>query len=365
MGCSSSKEPIAVPSSNMTNNRNEAWSDPVSTVADKNVKPPSAGSRKSRKSSSKLIRINSAESSQTVVEDITADKSAMKILERQNSEKSLESLEDDSGSNRGVSSASSKASTTSKTSTYTYDSGLEVDCPGMITENSDPTEVKKIEEDARPPTPELLLAGTKIESRKKSSGKTKPQTTAAILEDLKSQGLLTASPAKAQSGMSFEVMIAPEFGVLKRPPPRLAKLKKRKKKQRELTKEEVEAKLKAAEERRKKKEAKMIERLNTSAKERQVQQALDSFVESQREQTMSKVEQDLDAAAQRREEKLRLQREKLEKKKAHAARVRLAKLERMAQTPQPDEEGSPALEEGSLPSEAQKTEMAPEEGVLV
>lgn len=334
MGCSSSKEPVALPSSNINNNRNMAWSNEAPLPIKPDIaRTDSSRTGKNKKSSPKITRINSAESSgSTDVEDITPNKNAMAILKKQNSENSLESLGEDDGSlNRGVSSA------TSKTSAHTFDSGLEVDCPGMITESSDPAEVERIESQNRPSTPDLSLVGTKIESRKKSGGKSKPQTAAAILGELQSQGLLTATPARAQNGMAFEVMIAPEFGVLKRPPPRLAKLKKRKKKQSELTKEEVEEKLKAAEARRKRKEAKMIARLNTSAKERQVQAAMDSFVESQRTQTKSKMTQELDAAAQRREQHFRQLQQKLEEKKKHAEKVRQAKQERLSQTPAPPE----------------------------
>lgn len=86
------------------------------------------------------------------------------------------------------------------------------------------------------------------------------------------------------------------------------------------------------------KEAKMIAKLNTSAKERQVQAQLDISVESQREQTKSKMTQDLDAAAQRREDHFRNLKKKLEDKKKHAEKVRQAKQERLAQTPAPPEE---------------------------
>lgn len=81
----------------------------------------------------------------------------------------------------------------------------------------------------------------------------------------------------------------------------------------------------------------MIARLNTSAKERQVQAAMDSFVESQRTQTKSKMTQELDAAAQRREQHFRQLQQKLEEKKKHAEKVRQAKQERLSQTPAPPE----------------------------
>lgn len=151
MGCSSSKETVALPANN-NNARNLAWSDdepsPVNMTLEK---PVSASSRKSKKSQSKIIRVSSAESSHTEVEDISPNKNAMTILKKQNSENSLESLADETGSNRGVSSA------TSKSSAYTYDSGLEVDCPGMITENSDRTVLEKIETEGRPTTPGNLI----------------------------------------------------------------------------------------------------------------------------------------------------------------------------------------------------------------
>ncbi len=138
--------------------------------------------------------------------------------------------------------------------------------------------------------------------------------------------------------MSFDVMIAPEFGILKKPPGRLASLKKTKKKKKELTKEEVEAKMKAAEERRKRKEAKMIARLSTSAKELKVHKIANDQERTIQEQTEVKISQTLDKAAANREAHFRAMKEKMEQKKRHAEKVRLAKLERLAENKPAEEE---------------------------
>ena len=108
------------------------------------------------------------------------------------------------------------------------------------------------------------MSGLKCDSRKSSgkgrlhSGTTAARlgTTAEILGELKSQGIISTSltaplQAPKKGGTSFDVMIAIDFDELKKPPPRLAKLKKKKKKSKTLTKEEVDAKLARAEERRK------------------------------------------------------------------------------------------------------------------
>ncbi len=99
------------------------------------------------------------------------------------------------------------------------------------------------------PSADLSINGTQISSRKRSGKDRENRTGKDIIGELKSQGLLS-KPVAAQSGMAFDVMIAPEFGILQKPPARLAKLKKRKSKKRTLTREELEAKLKSAEERR-------------------------------------------------------------------------------------------------------------------
>ncbi|XP_071807114.1 uncharacterized protein [Asterias amurensis] len=299
MGCSSSKNAV-VPSVG------QAW-----TAGNK---PTSAGSTKS-KSSSKLIRVKSGT---TEVKELKPERTL-----------SRDSLQN-GVITRGVSSATSKASA------HTCDSGLEEDYGHIISEESNPTEQEGVLTGQRPRTPDLSISGTQISSRKRSGKDRENRTGKDIIGELKSQGLLSR-PVAAQSGMAFDVMIAPEFGILQKPPPRLAKLKKRKSKKRTLTREELEAKLKSAEERRKRKEAEKIEKLNTAAKEKQVQECLDASEAAQKKEVSVKSASDMDRVAENKEARLKAMKEKLEKKKQHAERVRLARLARQA-------EGGPSQE---------------------
>ncbi|XP_072170224.1 uncharacterized protein [Diadema setosum] len=223
------------------------------------------------------------------------------------------------------------SSATSKFSQRTFDSGLESDYANVITEYSHPNMVED-----RPSTPDLCISGTKCESRKSSGrDKMRNQTTAEILGELKSQGIISTSNTAPQlapkkGGTSFDVMIAIDFDELKKPPPRLAKLKKRRKKKRAVTKEEVDAKLAAAEERRKAKQSKLREKLDTMKKEAQVHKVSEEAEDAQKKQTEEKMNDSLSQAAKNREAHFQALRERLEQKKKHAEKVRQAKLARMA-----------------------------------
>eukprot|EP00057_Strongylocentrotus_purpuratus_P035553 XP_799977.1 PREDICTED: myb-like protein X [Strongylocentrotus purpuratus] len=289
-------------------------------------------SRKSSASSSK--RGKSAGKNVRDVDDNSNDVQVLK--ENMGSTGSLGSqMMDNKSQDRLVSSA------TSKISRRTFDSGLESDYGNVITEYSHPNMI-----DDRPDTPELFISGMKCESRK-SSGINKArnaQTTEQILGELKSQGIISTSATAPQiapkkGGTSFEVMIAIDFDELKKPPPRLAKLKKKKKKSKKLTKEEVDAKLKAAEERREAKRSKLRAKLDTMKKETQVHQVSEAQEEAQKKLVAEKVNESLDQAAKNREAHFKAMKEKLEQKKLHAEKVRQAKLARMAEKAQSGEGG--------------------------
>jgi len=302
MGCGGSKNAVT-PSVGSS----QAW------TTDR--KPASAGSTKSKpgRPSSKLIRVKSGK--ETAVTEMKPDR----VLSRE----SLRSAGTGSVGQgvRGVSSATSKASA------HTCDSGLEADYYGhIITEESDAALQEKALLAERPNTPDLTLNGTQITTRKRSG---KQRTDEDIIDELKSQGLLS-KPVAGQSGMAFDVMIAPEFGMLKKPPARLAKLKKRKTKKKTLTKEELEAKLRAAEERRRKREAEKIEKLDTVGKEKQVQESLDATEEAQKKEVAVRSANDMTRVSGNREAHLMALREKQEKRKAHAEKVRQARLARLA-----------------------------------
>ena len=190
---------------------------------------------------------------------------------------------------------------------------------------------------------DLGIVGTQIQSRKSSSKSMRQQQSSNdILNGLRSEGLLAAFGQK-QGGMSFEVMIAPEFGILNKPPARLASLKSKKKKKKTLTKEELEAKMEAAEERRKRKEAKMIAKLNTSAKELQAHKVANTVEKELQVQAEEKMTKTLDKAAANREAHFKALKEKLEQKKKHAEKVRQAKLARLAEDKPAEEEQASAV----------------------
>ena len=85
------------------------------------------------------------------------------------------------------------------------------------------------------------------------------------------------------------------------------------------------------------KEAEKIEKLNTAAKEKQVQESLDASEAAQKKEVSVKSASDMDRVAENKEARLNALKEKLEKKKQHAERVRLVRLARQA-------EGGPSQE---------------------
>ncbi|XP_068090749.1 stathmin domain-containing protein 1 [Hyperolius riggenbachi] len=87
------------------------------------------------------------------------------------------------------------------------------------------------------------------------------QTSSDILEELMSQGIIQGQSKVVRNGEAYDVMMETPGKPLKRPPAKLEKLKTKKKKNKNLTKEDIEAKMKAAEERRKTKEEELKKRL--------------------------------------------------------------------------------------------------------
>ncbi|XP_071964380.1 uncharacterized protein [Antedon mediterranea] len=301
MGCNSSKVDIQPRSSS------DAWS---------SNKPTS----KKGRPNSNLVRVKPKNKSDA---DVTKEQPPQTEIIVQKDSNQNDFVVDGTPVNRGISSA------TSKTSTHTFDSGLEADYAHVITESCDPNLIKTVEEENRPPTPEFMVSGTQIEARKRSGGKRRNKESADILAELQSQGIVTRPASRFGGGLAFEVNLdSSEENKQIRPPPRLAKLKKKKKKSKK-TKEEIDAKIQAAEERRKKKEAEMIERLNTARKEIQVQTALDESERSQKKQLEVKIDVTQDKAAENRKARMEALKEKLKQKQRHAEKVRQAKIERM------------------------------------
>ncbi|XP_072267750.1 stathmin domain-containing protein 1 [Pyxicephalus adspersus] len=87
------------------------------------------------------------------------------------------------------------------------------------------------------------------------------QSSTDILEELMSEGIIQSQSKVVRNGEAYDVMMETPGKALRRPPAKLEKLKTKKKKNKSLTKEDIEAKIKAAEERRKTKEEELKKRL--------------------------------------------------------------------------------------------------------
>ncbi|XP_040216947.1 stathmin domain-containing protein 1-like [Rana temporaria] len=87
------------------------------------------------------------------------------------------------------------------------------------------------------------------------------QTSTDILEELMSEEIIQGQSKVVRNGKAYSVMMETPGKPLRRPPAKLEKLKTKKKKNTSLTREDIEAKMKAAEERRKTKEEELKKRL--------------------------------------------------------------------------------------------------------
>lgn len=103
--------------------------------------------------------------------------------------------------------------------------------------------------------PELSIEGTKVTRRKSLKDKRvsfseKQEEVRNRINSLSPMGGVTERP-QSRGGISFDVMLCPETGNVKRRPQHLRKLEKRKKKSARRTKEEIDEKLRHADDRRK------------------------------------------------------------------------------------------------------------------
>ncbi|XP_075067428.1 stathmin domain-containing protein 1 isoform X2 [Mixophyes fleayi] len=87
------------------------------------------------------------------------------------------------------------------------------------------------------------------------------QASSDILEELMTQGIIQSQSKIVRNGEAYDVMMETPGKSLRRPPAKLEKLKTIKKKDKSLSKEDIEAKMRAAEERRKTKEEELKKRL--------------------------------------------------------------------------------------------------------
>ncbi|KAM4705015.1 stathmin domain-containing protein 1 [Rhinophrynus dorsalis] len=113
----------------------------------------------------------------------------------------------------------------------------------------------RVEENALNNDQSLLKGGHgNLQERQKSSD---------ILEELITQGIIQSQTKVVKNGEAYDVMMETPGKPLRRPPAKLEKLKTKKKKNKNLTKEDIESKMKAAEERRKTKEEELKKRLRS------------------------------------------------------------------------------------------------------
>ncbi|XP_022080198.1 uncharacterized protein LOC110973593 [Acanthaster planci] len=129
--------------------------------------------------------------------------------------------------------------------------------PYMITEDTaDGDELLELETAERPPTPDLCILGTPLFAKKISNKKKlhARQESQEILCELRNAGIVVRPETRA-GGVAYEYFVKEKFGLLKKPPARLEKLKKAKK-MREARgdaklREEIDSRMQIAEERRK------------------------------------------------------------------------------------------------------------------
>lgn len=203
-------------------------------------------------------------------------------------------------------------SATSKASKHSGDSGFDDDEAQLISEQ--------------------MLIQRDILSRPAFGGRKdiERQEEKRILATLHEEGLIQRPIVRKAFGVSFEVMAGDSEipGVLKKPPPRLAKLERRRKKKRVLTEEQIKEKLRKAEERRKEQEQLRLAKIQSLHKT-DLHNATETFVQTQRDleevEETSKTKEEV--AAENRERKLKEKLERLRLRKEHAAEVRRRKAE--------------------------------------
>eukprot|EP00079_Xenopus_tropicalis_P036663 XP_017950434.1 PREDICTED: stathmin domain-containing protein 1 isoform X2 [Xenopus tropicalis] len=89
------------------------------------------------------------------------------------------------------------------------------------------------------------------------------QTSSDILEELMTQGIIQSQAKVVRNGEAFDVLMDTPEKPLRRPPAKLEKLQTKQKKKKNLTREDIENKMKAVEERRKTKEEELKKRLRS------------------------------------------------------------------------------------------------------
>lgn len=229
------------------------------------------------------------------------------------------SLDDD----RSIADSERGFSASSKISKKSTDSGLEADYAFVITEDSDPDKVRRIEEEfCADENLDLALTGVQCPTRTSAKDRERMEE-AMILQSLRDEGLITRPHKETRNFVTFEVVSANASSEIIRPPPRLEKLERRRKKKKQLTEEEIKEKLERAERRKKKKEQerlakiKDLEKTNTNS-------ALEQFIELQR-QKEDTVNKKLDTVAENREKQLQEKKERIKERERRAEKVRQRK----------------------------------------
>lgn len=321
MGCNSSKNRQVAPAGS------GKWADAQTT--------PVKSKRPLSKTKSKNTNVDIFNDSD-FEEDV--DEKKLKKKKKKGLNQSLNSLNSD-GERPDSKSSERGNSATSKFSKHSTDSGFDDEAyANVITEDSDPNKVSKIEQDFGNEREDLDLGltGTRCSQRLSAKDQERLQEQ-RILASLREEGLISRPKSRAAGGLAYEIIAdGPDPSALvARRPVRLAKLEKRKQKK-ELTAEEIAAKLERAEIRRKQKEQERLEKISATTRKSDVITALDSFEQSQK-QKGSEITEKIDTVSDNREKRLQELRDKLKAKNEHAEKVRQRKKLTVL-TPHPDSE---------------------------
>lgn len=234
---------------------------------------------------------------------------------------------------------------------------------GFITENSDPSKVREVEENFREREDlDLAVTGTTLPTRNSAKDKARLEES-MILQKLREEGLISKPNTEKKSGVSFEIVeMNPASHGSKLPalpPLKLAKIEKRRKKKRVLTEEEIQQKLERAEERRKRKEKARLEKIKEMDKADQTA-ALESFQDYQKKKE-EQVTQKMDSVSDNRERRLREIKEKQLERERRREEVRRRKKERLEMGITESQEGiGENIKDASELLERQETPMVPE-----
>ncbi|CAD5111942.1 DgyrCDS1204 [Dimorphilus gyrociliatus] len=301
---------------------------------DDNKKPPTDSKKLLKKRKSKRIDVQVAPNRDSEGEDagielpsIKSDRANSGVSRYGSSKSRTSSVLRSSklfGSRDSLGLDSRNGSATSKVSKHSCDSGFDdPEYAKVITEESNENEVNRVENDFKTPRDmsDFSLSGVSY-ARISSATKKIRKEERDILANLQNEGLIQRPVSRAAGGFSFEIVSDEQaMGLnVRKPPARLMKLEKRKKKKRELTEDDIKAKLEKAELRRKKNEQERVEKAQKSS----IQDALDKFADMQKSKENEFLCKE-EIANEKKNERLKEMRERLRAKERHAEEVRQRK----------------------------------------